>query len=84
MGYTLKKQMHFIDELYQNNKLPNIGLLVNDIKASSHYYSYGSYGGYGYGYGYGYGSSNGYYESNGNGSGKLIKFFKKRSKSSKE
>lgn len=62
MGYTLKKQMHFVEDLYSKSKLPNIGLLVNDIKASSHYYSYGNYGGYGYGYGYGYGNSNGYFE----------------------
>jgi len=60
MGYTLKKQIHFIEELYANQKMPNIGLLVNDIKATSHYYSYGNYGGYGYGYGYG--SSNGYFD----------------------
>jgi tyrosine-protein kinase Etk/Wzc len=84
MGYTLKKQMHFIQELYQNNKLPKIGLLVNDIKANSHYYSYGSYGGYGYGYGYGYGLSNGYYESNGKSSAKLVKFFRKIYKPSKK
>jgi tyrosine-protein kinase Etk/Wzc len=77
MGYTLKKQMHFIEELYSNNKLPQIGLLVNDIKTSSHYYSYGNYGGYGYGYGYGYGHNNGYYEASANGSGKVKKFFKK-------
>jgi tyrosine-protein kinase Etk/Wzc len=63
MGYTLKKQVHFIDEQYTKHKLPNIGLLVNDIKASSHYYSYGNYGGYGYGYGYGYGEKSGYFES---------------------
>jgi tyrosine-protein kinase Etk/Wzc len=73
MGYTLKKQMHFIEELYRNNKLPRIGLLVNDIKATSHYYSYGNYGGYGYGYGH----SNGYYESSANGSGKVKKFLRK-------
>jgi tyrosine-protein kinase Etk/Wzc len=75
MGYTLKKQMHFIEELYKTNKLPRIGLLVNDIKTSSHYYSYGNYGGYGYGYGYG--NSNGYYEASSNGTGKVKKLFKK-------
>ncbi|WP_207511672.1 GumC family protein [Longitalea luteola] len=81
MGYTLKKQVHFIDELYRNNKLPRIGLLVNDIKTSSHYYSYGNYGGYGYGYGYGH--SNGYYEQSSNGSGKVKKFFNRMFRSSK-
>lgn len=84
MGYTLKKQMHFIEELYNKNKLPKIGLLINDIKASSNYYSYGNYGGYGYGYGYGYGNSNGYYESNGKSSGKLTKFFSKIYKPTKQ
>jgi len=81
MGYTLKKQIHFIEELYKNNKLPRIGLLVNDIKTSSHYYSYGNYGGYGYGYGYG--QSNGYYESSSNGSGKMKNVFKKVFRSAK-
>lgn len=60
MGYTLKKQIYYIEEQYKNQKLPNIGLLVNDIKATSHYYSYGNYGGYGYGYGYG--ESSGYFD----------------------
>lgn len=83
MGYTLKKQLHFIEELYSKNKLPKIGLLVNDIKASSHYYGYGNYGGYGYGYGYGYGQSNGYYESGSNGNGKIGKLFKRIVKSKK-
>ena len=77
MGYTLKKQMNYIDEIYRTNKLPRVGLLVNDIKASSHYYSYGNYGGYGYGYGYGYGNSNGYYDESSNGSGKMKRFFRR-------
>jgi tyrosine-protein kinase Etk/Wzc len=81
MNFTLKKQLHFIEELYQNSKLPRIGLLVNDIKASSHYYSYGNYSGYGYGYGYGH--DNGYYESSANGSGKMKKMFRKFFNSSK-
>jgi capsular exopolysaccharide synthesis family protein len=81
MGYTLKKQIHFIQELYHNNKLPKIGLLVNDIKTTSHYYSYGNYGGYGYGYGYGH--NNGYYESSSNGDGKIKKAFRRVFKSSK-
>jgi tyrosine-protein kinase Etk/Wzc len=75
MGYTLKKQVNFINELYLTQKLPNIGLLVNDIKASSHYYSYGNYGGYGYGYGYGQ-SAAGYFTDDGNltKSGKLNRY----------
>ena len=54
LNYTLKKHVHFINDIYINQKLPKMGLLVNDISASSDYYSYGNYNGYGYGYGYGY------------------------------
>lgn len=84
MGYTLKKQMNFIEELYKTSKLPRVGLLVNDIKASSQYYSYGNYGGYGYGYGYGYGNSNGYYETSSSGNGKVKKFIGKILKAPKK
>jgi tyrosine-protein kinase Etk/Wzc len=78
MGYTLKKQVHFIEELYGKGKLPNMGLLINDIKASSHYYSYGNYGGYGYGYSHGQGE--GYFEDGNKKNRKwyagFVKFFK--------
>lgn len=58
-GYTLRKQLNMIEELYQKRRLPNMALLVNDIKVKGRYkgyYGYGSgvYGSYGYGYGYGY------------------------------
>lgn len=75
MGYTLKKQVHFIDEQYKKEKLPNMGLLINDIKASSHYYSYGNYSGYGYGYGYG--SGNGYFDTEENHQGRIARFFRR-------
>ena len=52
LNYTMKKHVHFINDLYLNQKLPKIALLVNDIKATSDYYSYGNYNGYGYGYSY--------------------------------
>jgi len=52
LNYTLKKHVHFINDLYLNHKLPKMALLVNDINASSDYYSYGNYNGYGYGYSY--------------------------------
>lgn len=75
--HTLKKQVQFIEDVYSNNKLPKVGILVNDIKADSHYYGYGNYSAYGYGYGYGYGQ--GYYENDKkNGSqNRIILFFKK-------
>ena len=64
--YTFKKQIELIDELYKLKKLPNLGIIVNDIQVKSGYggyYGYGNYG-YGYGHGYGYGSAtaSGYFE----------------------
>ena len=57
-GYTFKKQVALIDEFYQENKLPKVSIVINDVKVKPGYGYYG-YGRYGYGYGYGYG---GYYE----------------------
>lgn len=57
--YTFKRQISFIDELYRQKKLPQLGILVNDV------ISEGAKGYYGYGggkYGYGYAMSKGYYE----------------------
>lgn len=48
--YTIKKQIALIDDLYTNKVLPNMGLIVNDVKIGGA----NSYYGYGYGYGYGY------------------------------
>ncbi|WEK36544.1 MAG: polysaccharide biosynthesis tyrosine autokinase [Candidatus Pseudobacter hemicellulosilyticus] len=60
--HTFKRQLLFIDDLYQQNKLPKMGLVVNDVvsKGASKYYGYGGH--YGYGYGYGYGSQKDYYD----------------------
>jgi capsular exopolysaccharide synthesis family protein len=58
-GHTFKKQVALIDELYRENKLPKVSIVINDVKIKPGYGYYG-YGRYGYGYGYGYGSS--YYE----------------------
>ena len=62
--YTFKSQVSFIDDLYTQQKLPRLGLIVNDVKAegSKGYYGYGG-GRYGYGYGYGLAQQGGYYES---------------------
>ena len=57
-GHTFKKQVALIDEFYQENKLPKVSIVINDVKMKPGYGYYG-YGRYGYGYGYGYGS---YYE----------------------
>jgi len=53
-GFTYKNQLKQIDKLYNENKLPRMNLLINDVnsKKSGYYYGYGIYG-YGQGYGYG-------------------------------
>jgi tyrosine-protein kinase Etk/Wzc len=66
-GYTMKKQMQLVDDLYKNNKLPHLSIIINDINGrGGHggYYGYGTYGGYGYGYGYGVnGNGGGYFDN---------------------
>jgi len=57
-GYTYKKQIGLIDDLYQSKKLPSVSIVINDVKLKAGYGYYG-YGRYGYGYGYG---NSGYYE----------------------
>ncbi len=56
--HTFKKQVSLIDDFYQNNKLPKLSIVINDVKLKPGYGYYG-YGRYGYGYGYDYAS---YYE----------------------
>ena len=62
--YTRKAEFSLINELSENNKLPNLCIAINGLdlqkKKYGYYYGYGKYGkyyGYGkrYGYGYGYG-----------------------------
>ena len=48
-GFTYKKQLEMIEELYRQKKLSQFALVVNDIERQK-----------GYGYGYGYGTSYGY------------------------
>ena len=65
--YTRKAEFTLINELAENNKLPNLCIVINGLdlqkKKYGYYYGYGKYGkyyGYGkrYGYGYGYGEHN--------------------------
>lgn len=58
-GHTFRKQLNIVEELYTQNKLPRLSLILNDVKAEGGYY-----GGYGYGYygGYSYGNTSGYFE----------------------
>ncbi len=61
-GYTLRRQLNMVEDLYQKKRLPDMGLVVNDIQAKGRYGGYYGYGGgsyYGYG-GYGYGG--GYFQ----------------------
>ncbi len=66
--YTHKAEFTLINELVENNKLPNLCIVINGLdlqkKKYGYYYGYGKYGkyyGYGkrYGYGYGYGEKYG-------------------------
>lgn len=59
-GRTFKKQVVLIDELYTDNKLPKVSIVINDVRIKSGYGYYG-YGRYGYGYSYGNGQDS-YYE----------------------
>jgi capsular exopolysaccharide synthesis family protein len=69
-GYTFRKQLTLIDELYHGKKLPSLSLLLNDVKAGGGYY-----GGYGYyGGGYGYGTASGYFEEESSGNGNKSPF----------
>lgn len=55
--YTFRKQLQMLDEMYTNQRLPRMSLVLNDIKTQGGYGRYYGYGGYGYtGYGYGYGT----------------------------
>jgi hypothetical protein len=71
-NYTLKPQITIIEDLYRHKKVPNLSILVNDVKKG------GRYGyGYGYSYGYGYGhTSNGYYTDDKNSNRKRWKIKK--------
>lgn len=68
--YTHKAEFTLINELAENNKLPNLCIAINGLDLNSrkygYYYGYGKYGKYygygkryGYGYGYGYGEKHG-------------------------
>lgn len=56
--YTLRKAIELIDKLYVQKRLPNMSIILNDVKITKgRGYSYG----YGYGYGYGGGKDGGGY-----------------------
>ena len=53
--YTRKTEFTLINELAENNKLPNLCIAINGLdlqkKKYGYYYGYGKRYGYGYGYG---------------------------------
>ena len=55
--YTFKRQLSFIKDMNAEGKLPNLNIVVNDLRIGARYgyYGYGNSKGYGYGYGYYYG-----------------------------
>jgi capsular exopolysaccharide synthesis family protein len=54
--YSSKNTLELIQELYQGNKLKNMGIVINDISLTG-YYGYGLRYGYYKGYGYAYGKN---------------------------
>jgi capsular exopolysaccharide synthesis family protein len=58
--YTLKQQLQIVNDFKQNEKIPNLSIIVNDVQLTKRY-GYGYKYGYHYSYGYGYASDSGYY-----------------------
>ena len=51
--------LRMVQDIYSNNKLPQLGIVLNGLKSRAGYgygYGYGYSASYGYGYGQGYGS----------------------------
>jgi len=67
--HTFRKQLNIVEQLYSENKLPRLSVLLNDVKIEGGYYS-----GYGYGYygGYSYGLNSGYFETDKNSNKKSL------------
>jgi len=62
-NYTLKADIGLVNSLVEENRMPNMNIILNAVKDGNNKRSYRNYGGYGrkgYGYGYGYGYGNGY------------------------
>lgn len=78
--YTYKRQIQFVDDLYQEKKLPRIGLLVNDVRSDGVKGYYGYAGKYGYGYGYGYGQGDYFNDDNKGIIGKISRMFSRKKK----
>ena len=51
--YTQKDVVRFFNDLYENKRIQNLCLVLNDVSSGSGVYGYGNYGYSTYGYGYG-------------------------------
>jgi tyrosine-protein kinase Etk/Wzc len=69
-GYTFRKQLGLVEDLYVNKKLPGLCVLINDVKTEGGYYGGYYGGGYGYYGGYGYGKQSDYFEHESGGKSK--------------
>jgi capsular exopolysaccharide synthesis family protein len=65
-NYSFKRQLALVEDYYQQKRLPQLSVVLNDVKSQGSYGYYG-YGQYGYGYGSGYGYSS-YFEEEQKGS----------------
>ncbi|HTR30429.1 MAG TPA: polysaccharide biosynthesis tyrosine autokinase [Puia sp.] len=63
-GYTFRKQLGLVEDLYINKKMPGLCVLINDVQTEGFYGGYYG-GGYGYYGGYGYGKQSDYFEAEG-------------------
>jgi tyrosine-protein kinase Etk/Wzc len=88
-GYTKKAQLNIPNDLFLSGKMPNLGIIVNDVIANRGFaygygyeenygYGYGYGGGYGYGYGYGASYGDGYYINDKKKTGFFSKWKKNR------
>jgi len=81
-NYTYKKQLFMLDELYRQERLPKMAVILNDVRADGGYGKYFSYWGYGSGYGgYGYGFDSDYFEDGEKKTGfgeRMAVFFKRK------
>ena len=85
-NYSKKNFIQNVDRIINENNVPNLSVILNNVDVESKGYGYNYGYGYGYGYGYDYGSSStygGYYtddDSTIEKTGFFSKLFKKRKK----
>ncbi|SDC69748.1 GumC family protein [Niabella drilacis] len=76
-AHTFKKQLNLVNDMYENKKMPNLSIVLNDTKMPT---GGGYYGNYGYGYGEKHGSD--YYQDDAIAAGDrkrgFLHWFKKR------